>query len=49
MKRYLRKLYGHVANKQLNLILEEWMARHNAPVLFRTPQDYLQLTLFRVS
>lgn len=48
MKRHLRKLYNHVATKHMHLILEEWMARHNNPDLFRTPEDYLRMTLFRV-
>lgn len=49
MKRYLRKLYGCVPTKKLQLILNEWMARHNNLRLFASPQDYLMLTLFRIS
>ena len=49
MKRYLRKLYGCVPTARLQLILGEWMARHNNLRLFASPQDYLVLTLFRVS
>lgn len=49
MKRYLRKLYGCVPTKQLQLVLNEWMARHNNQRLFASPQDYLALTLFRIS
>lgn len=48
LKRYLRKLYGCVPTKRLQLILNEWMARHNNLRLFASPQDYLELTLFRV-
>lgn len=49
MKRYLRKLYGCVPTAKLQLILNEWMARHNNLRLFASPQDYLTLTLFRIS
>ena len=49
MKRYLRKLYGCIPTKHLNLILKEWEARHNFPQLFNSPIDYLQNTLFRFS
>lgn len=45
LKRYLRKLYGCVPTKYLGLILKEWEARHNFPVLFNNPIDYLQATL----
>lgn len=48
MKRYLRKLYGCVPTKHLQLICNEWMARHNSLRLFASPQAYLELTLFRV-
>ena len=48
IKRYLRKLYGCVPTKKLQLILNEWMARHNSLRLFASPQDYLRLTLFRI-
>ena len=49
MKRHLRKLYGCVPTKRLQLFLNEWMARHNNLRLFASPQDYLELTLFRIS
>lgn len=49
LKRYLRKLYGCVPTTQIQLILNEWMARHNNLRLFASPQDYLTLTLFRIS
>jgi transposase-like protein len=45
MKRYLRKLYGCIPTKRLQLILNEWMARHNNRQLFVLPQNYLQATL----
>lgn len=48
MKRYLRKLYGCVPTIQLQLVLNEWMARHNNLELFISPQDYLKQTLFRI-
>ena len=48
VKRYLRKLYGCVPTKQLQQVLNEWMARHNTPELFITPLNYLQVCLFRV-
>jgi transposase-like protein len=41
MKRYMRKLYGCVPTKDLQLILNEWEARHNYPELFTTPERYL--------
>lgn len=49
MKRYLRKLYGCIPTAKIQLILNEWMARHNNLRLFASPQDYLALTLFRIS
>lgn len=45
MKRYLRKLYGCVPTKQLQLILREWMARHNSHWLFTSPQQFLIATV----
>ena len=48
MKRYLRKLYGCIPTKHIQLILNEWMARHNNLRLFASPQDYLELTVFRI-
>jgi len=45
MKRYLKKLYGCVPTVQLQLILNEWMARQNNPGLFTSPTTYLQATL----
>jgi transposase-like protein len=49
MKRHLRKLYGCIPTTNIQLFLNEWMARHNNLRLFASPQDYLRLTLFRVS
>lgn len=45
MKRYLRKLYGCVPTKHLQLILNEWMARQNQPSWFASPTNYLKATL----
>lgn len=45
MKRYLRKLYGCVPTKQLQLILREWMARHNNLTLFASPTNFLIATV----
>lgn len=45
MKRYLRKLYGCTPTKQLQLILNEWMARHNRQSLFASPYNFLEATL----
>lgn len=45
IKRYLRKLYGCIPTKNLNLILKEWEARHNFPELFNNQENYLQATL----
>jgi transposase-like protein len=42
MKRYLRKLYGNIPTKDLQLILNEFMARHNQPELFSSPEEYLR-------
>jgi transposase-like protein len=42
MKRYLRKLYGCIPTRQLQLILNEWMARHNCKQLFASPAAYLR-------
>lgn len=42
MKRYLRKLYGCIPTKQLQRILNEWMARHNCKQLFASPSAYLR-------
>lgn len=44
MKRYLRKLYGCIPTKRIQLILNEWMARHNNLRLFASPQSFLQVT-----
>jgi hypothetical protein len=41
MKRYMRKLYGNVPTKDIQLILDEWMARHNQPELFQSPEIFL--------
>jgi len=49
MKRYLRKLYGCVPTKNLQAILNEWMARQNQPSWFASPENYLQVALFHVS
>jgi len=48
MKRYLKKLYGCIPTKDLELILNEWMARQNQPSWFASPQAYLKLTLCSV-
>ncbi|MDK2899065.1 MAG: transposase [Patescibacteria group bacterium] len=45
MKRHLRKLYGCIPTKYLQAFLNEWMARHNQPSLFKSPQNYLKATL----
>lgn len=45
MKRYLRKLYGCIPTTQLQLILNEWMARQNQPSWFASPTDYLKATV----
>ena len=45
MKRYLRKLYGCIPTRNLQLILNEWMARQNSPWLFASPTNYLKATL----
>ena len=42
MKRYLRKLYGNIPTRNIQLILNEWEARHNQPELFISPQEYLR-------
>lgn len=42
IKRYLRKLYGCIPTKNLEIILKEWMARHNQSYLFKTPENYLR-------
>lgn len=44
MKRYLRKLYGCVPTSRLQLILNEWTARHNNLRLFASPTTYLEAT-----
>ncbi len=45
IKRYLRKLYGCVPTKNLQVILNEWMARQNSKELFASPQNYLRATV----
>ena len=42
MKRYLRKLYGCIPTRQLQLVLNEWLARHNHQQLFVSPIAYLR-------
>jgi hypothetical protein len=49
IKRYLKKLYGCIPTKNLQTILNEWMARQNRPSLFASPENYLQMCLFHVS
>lgn len=49
LKRHLRKLYGCVPTKHLDSILNEWMARQNQSSWFASPENYLQVALFRVS
>jgi len=44
MKRYLRKLYGSVPTKRLELICKEWMARQNQPSWFTSPENFLRVT-----
>jgi len=44
LKRYLRKLYGCIPTHKLQLILNEWMARHNSLRLFASPAIFLQVT-----
>jgi transposase-like protein len=45
IKRYLKKLYGCIPTKNLDLILKEWEARHNFPMLFKNQLNYLQATV----
>lgn len=45
VKRYLRKLYGCVPTKRLELICNEWMARQNQPGWFTSPTNYLKATI----
>jgi transposase-like protein len=44
LKRYLRKLYGCIPTTKLQLVLNEWMARHNSLRLFASPQSFLRET-----
>lgn len=48
IKRYLRRLYGCIPTKNLQSILNEFMARHNRPSLFASQTNYLQATLFHL-
>lgn len=45
VKRYLKKLYGCIPTKNLQLILNEWMARQNQPSWFASPTNYLKATV----
>jgi transposase-like protein len=45
MKRHMRKLYGNVPTDDMQLILNEWVARHNQPELFEDPRTYLKVVL----
>jgi transposase len=45
MKRYLRKLYGCIPTKHLELICKEWMARQNQPSWFASPENFLRVTV----
>lgn len=49
IKRYMRKLYGCIPTKNLQAILDEWTARQNRPNLFASPNNYLDVCLFRIS
>ncbi len=42
MKRHMRKLYGNIPTRDMQLIIDEWEARHNRPELFLTPEGYLR-------
>lgn len=48
MKRHLKKLYGCIPTKNIQLTLTEWMARQNSPQLFVSPKAYLEFTLCSV-
>lgn len=48
MKRHLKKLYGCIPTRNIELTLREWMARQNSKELFTSPQDYLRFTLCSV-
>jgi transposase-like protein len=43
MKRYMRKLYGNVPTRDIQLILTEWEARHNRPEWFESVEGFLRL------
>ena len=45
IKRYLRKLYGCIPTRNLQSILNEWMARQNSKELFTSPENYLRATV----
>lgn len=45
LKRHLRKLYGCIPTKYLQVILTEWEARHNQRSLFESPLNYLRATV----
>jgi hypothetical protein len=45
MKRHMRKLYGNIPTNELQLIMDEWEARHNRPELFESPEQFLGITL----
>lgn len=45
LKRYMRKLYGNIPTKDMQLILNEWEARHNQPELFTSPEVFLKLVV----
>jgi hypothetical protein len=41
MKRYMRKLYGSIPTTELELIMREWVIRHNKPEIFTSPEVFL--------
>jgi hypothetical protein len=45
IKRYIRKLYGRIYTNKLELILKEWTARINRPLLFNSSSIFLKATL----
>jgi hypothetical protein len=41
IKQYMRRVKGNILTAKIELLLTEWMARHNNPELFESPERFL--------
>jgi hypothetical protein len=48
IKRFMRRVHGNVRTGDLELILREWVMRHEKPDVFEDPMRFLGYCLFRL-